>query len=47
MDNKEINQDDLCDIHPDKVCDSCCQCIEVTQDYIEIPVRYVEEKGDQ
>lgn len=32
------DQDDACDLDPGKICDSCCKCIEVKQDYIEIPV---------
>lgn len=36
--NYEEDRDDSCDLNPAKICDNCCRCIEVTQDYIEIPI---------
>lgn len=45
MDSEETSND-LCDLDPGKVCDNCCQCIEGEADYIEIPVRFKDGKGE-
>ena len=42
-DKKSINMienddDDTCDLDPNKICDSCGKCIEVTEDYKSIEI---------
>lgn len=32
---------DICDLDPEKRCDSCGKCIETTQEYAEIPIEKV------
>lgn len=41
-DNKIVNEidvdDDTCDLDPNKICDSCGKCIEITEDYKSIEI---------
>ncbi len=32
------NYDDTCDLDPNKICDSCGKCIEITEDYKSIEI---------
>ena len=39
--NTSINDedyDDTCDLDPNKICDSCGKCIEITEDYKSIEI---------
>ncbi|MGI6175272.1 MAG: hypothetical protein ACOYJC_03730 [Christensenellales bacterium] len=29
----KCNECDLCDIDPNKICDNCCECIDLNEDY--------------
>ena len=45
MDNKQNENEydglDYCDLTPGKICDNCCQCLELDRDYNKIEARLV------
>lgn len=48
-DNKttETQEDDFCDLDPNKICDNCCKCIETDKNYkiIKITKIITDEKN--
>ena len=37
-DKNQIEDDDICDLDPNKICDNCCKCIEETANFKSIKI---------
>jgi len=42
-----VDELDICDLDPNKICDNCCKCIESDNDYTKIKIDKIikEEKN--
>ncbi len=47
---KEIDKDEVCDLDPNKICDSCCKCLDLNKDYASIKITKIimeaEKEGE-
>ncbi len=44
LDDEDLEEDDTCDLDPNKICDSCGKCLEINKNYKIIKITKIIDK---